>query len=467
MDLGTEVHRKCCWTSQDPVIRYSVAPVPWRGELRSKESGKKSIHFNGSTQNIELLLKTVTSVNQLSIYGAVAEMIEELPVGQRAVVRELWRNPKHQVNWIMLRLLRNLLLHKCKPMKSDRETCCKNTSNDLNIVRRPEVIQTMLRSRFDDSRNWTILVFSSVTKRRNKSIFMPRIHDASRSRRNSYQKVDPKQCTTWSRLGHTSLQSLRKIQHWSSGSIFVSRSNRILDSNRELYWKSCQRTHADPRGRESFGETRCKSETNIKPSSTSGWDFTLIEQRQWIDTETQESNDPYCFQVSKFITGLLRHSQEVYRDADGAVHYDEVVDECKEMQSDNAGYWSDEMKKDFVNAPHWSKRWVSVLKKGGGQKKRFQYYLNPNYPHQFLYLRAIQGHSGRTINLALQDNVLLPEGFTEYFYHVGNGTELRSTVNHGLISGGVSLRTGRQVVFFTIVNPMDNQDGLAETACCS
>ena len=45
-------------------------------------------------------------------------------------------------------------------------------------------------------------------------------------------------------------------------------------------------------------------------------------------------------------------------------------------------------------------------------KKGFQYFSNPNYPHQFLYLRAIQGHSGSTINPALQDNVVLPEGFT-------------------------------------------------------
>ena len=103
--------------------------------------------------------------------------------------------------------------------------------------------------------------------------------------------------------------------------------------------------------------------------------------------------------------------------------------------------------------------------KGGGQKKRFQYCLNPNYPHQFLYFRAIQGHSGSTINPALQDNVLLPEGFTEYIYQVGNGNELRSIVNHGLIQGGVSLRAGRQAVFFTVVNPMDNQDGLGETPC--
>ena len=95
------------------------------------------------------------------------------------------------------------------------------------------------------------------------------------------------------------------------------------------------------------------------------------------------------------------------------------------------------------------------------RRKKFQYCLNPNYPQKFLYLRAIQRHSRRTINPALQDNnVLLAESFTEYIYHVGNGKELRSTVNHGLTPGAVSLKTGRQAVFFTVVHPMVNQDGL-------
>ena len=96
---------------------------------------------------------------------------------------------------------------------------------------------------------------------------MPRKNDASRSRRNSYQRVDPKQCTIWTHLGRKSLQSQRKIQYWSLGSIFVSRSNQILVSNSERYWQICQRSHADPRGRGSFGETRCKSEPIRKPSS--------------------------------------------------------------------------------------------------------------------------------------------------------------------------------------------------------
>ena len=41
---------------------------------------------------------------------------------------------------------------------------------------------------------------------------------------------------------------------------------------------------------------------------------------------------------------------------------------------------------------------------------------------------------------------------------------LRSTVNHGLIPGGVGLKTGRHAVFFTVVTPMDNQDGIGENS---
>ena len=64
--------------------------------------------------------------------------------------------------------------------------------------------------------------------------------------------------------------------------------------------------------------------------------------------------------------------KKVHREDDGAVHFDQAIDECKKKQVDNTEYWSVEMKKDFFNAPHWSidKR-ISVLAKGGGQK-RFQ-----------------------------------------------------------------------------------------------
>ena len=87
---------------------------------------------------------------------------------------------------------------------------------------------------------------------------------------------------------------------------------------------------------------------------------------------------------------------------------------------------------------HWLlEDWISTLAKGGGAKKRFQYCVNPNSSNQFLYLRAVQGHSGdNVVDPALQDNVLLPKGFTEYLYQVGDANESNSMIRNGLIPGG-------------------------------
>ena len=129
----------------------------------------------------------------------------------------------------------------------------------------------------------------------------------------------------------------------------------------------------------------------------------------------------------------------------------EFVDECKKVLSDDSRYWSDEVRNKLKMAPHWSAdKWIDVLANGGGQKKRFQYCLTPNYPEKLLYLRAIQGHSGKAlsgntrIHPALQDNVLLPKDFTKCIYHVGNGKELGSTVRNDLVPRGFSTGTGAQ-----------------------
>ena len=51
---------------------------------------------------------------------------------------------------------------------------------------------------------------------------------------------------------------------------------------------------------------------------------------------------------------------------------------------------------------------------GGGNKKRFQYCTDSS-GQEILYLRALQGHSGRIpIYPTLQDNVLIPINFFEY-----------------------------------------------------
>ena len=53
------------------------------------------------------------------------------------------------------------------------------------------------------------------------------------------------------------------------------------------------------------------------------------------------------------------------------------------------------------------------MARGGGNKKRYQYFTD--FSGAILYLRALQGHSGRSlIDPSLQDNVLIPDDFFKY-----------------------------------------------------
>ena len=142
----------------------------------------------------------------------------------------------------------------------------------------------------------------------------------------------------------------------------------------------------------------------------------------------------------------LRHNESVPREEDGAVRFDDLAERFKSR---------------FAATSHWPiQAWISFVAKGGGQKKRFQYCLHPNYSQHFLHFRAIQGHpGGALVDPTLQDNLLLPDNFAEYIYHIGNAHDMHSIIKYGLIPGGKSQK-GRQSVFFTPVNPQctANQD---------
>ena len=89
------------------------------------------------------------------------------------------------------------------------------------------------------------------------------------------------------------------------------------------------------------------------------------------------------------------------------------------------------------------------MARGGGNKKRFQYFTDPT-GQEILHLRALQGHSGRNpIDPSLQDNVLIPNDFFEYIYHIGCANNLHSITNSGLIPGGQNL-SKRQTVFLYV-----------------
>ena len=61
--------------SGHPIFR-STTPLS-RGQLKSKGKGKVSIHFTADQDTIDTIYRIILSVNQLSVYGAVAAISKE------------------------------------------------------------------------------------------------------------------------------------------------------------------------------------------------------------------------------------------------------------------------------------------------------------------------------------------------------------------------------------------------------
>ena len=71
-----------------------MPPVPWREEnYEAKEEGKKSIHFNGSHENIELLLRTVISAKRAQYLRSNSRFMQR--VTQRSGAPEKPAAPDH------------------------------------------------------------------------------------------------------------------------------------------------------------------------------------------------------------------------------------------------------------------------------------------------------------------------------------------------------------------------------------
>ena len=126
-------------------------------------------------------------------------------------------------------------------------------------------------------------------------------------------------------------------------------------------------------------------------------------------------------------------TQTVLREDDGAVQFWKIKNYLRN-QFPQVQYWSDD-------------RWKLCLAAGGGgARRRYQYCTDIS--GTIVYLRALQGHSGRNlIDPSLQDNVIIQRGFFQHIYHIGCAFNLHSIFNNGLILGGQN-SSKRQTVFF-------------------
>ena len=128
-----------------------------------------------------------------------------------------------------------------------------------------------------------------------------------------------------------------------------------------------------------------------------------MNERKRIDIEPRDSSFS-AYEISKKVINLLRHSQTVQREDDGATHFWRIKNYLQN-QFPQVLYWSDD-------------RWKVCLTAGGGAKRKYQYCTDIS--ETIVYLRALQGYSGRNLtDPSLQDNLIIQSGFFQHIYHNG------------------------------------------------
>ena len=199
--------------------------------------------------------------------------------------------------------------------------------------------------------------------------------------------------------------------------------------------KKTQENHIDDIG-DSAGRLAAKARPKqiSLPMSSSPTVKIPVNEREWIDVEPGEC-DPRSFETSKIMTRLLRHKMFLSLE--------------KKTEQLNSKFWR------FFTALVNSNMADVFAKEEVVQRRDSRIAWIPFHSDTPLYLRAIQGHSGGSqIDPALQGNVLLPNDFADYIYHVGSSHDLHTIIQSGLIPGGKDIKKGRHAVFFMAVNPM-------------
>ena len=394
----------------------------------------------------------IISVNQLSLYGAVAEMCEEYETfhdrtGQPVVGGQSSSSfvPSVIKTEVPLdcddRARKDLLLQQDgerieKLSQQDRLSKFCMDAGSLNVVEIGQYFMTKDTAEFSK--------FTDAVACRESSL--PRDEEASapkgwiRGNTKNWAVLEVATCCLHGKYGvEIRIMSMNKdnshswvrISHGSNK--WVTNLNNNDQETSEVQFEACA---LKSNTRASASRSKAKAKPQRREPAGSSTRTVLIGERIWTDVEPGEYSISDCA-VSKKLIHLLRHGRLP-----------------RGRRWRGGGNKKKYLQDHFVFCHHWSdEKWNSSMAGGGGHKKRFQYCVGSS--GTILYLRALQGHSGRSlIDPSLQENVVIPSDFFQYIYHVGCAINLHSIINSGLIPGGQNF-SNRQTVCFVPVDPMD------------
>ena len=128
-----------------------------------------------------------------------------------------------------------------------------------------------------------------------------------------------------------------------------------------------------------------------------------MNERKWIDIEPGNSSFS-TYEISKKVIHLLRHSQIVQRKENGAVQFWRI----KIIFRVNFHKFLIGLK--IVGKHVWRQE----------EDQKGDISIALIISGTIVYLRALQGHSGRNlIDPLLQDNVIIQRGLFHHIYHIG------------------------------------------------
>ena len=211
--------------SGHPIFR-ATTPLS-RGQLKSKGKGKVSIHFSADTDTVDTIYRIILSVNQLSIYGAVAAICDEYeghpdstgePVileGQSIVLGEIKAEvPAHDEEPEDAQIILQQYFQQVKSLSPENRLSkfCKE-AGFMSVVEVGQYFVTRNASEF----------LHTVACR---EYTLPRDDPASETKR-----VDPRKHEYWTYLGSHNELSALQIRSRSSNSVCERRQFSVLGQN--------------------------------------------------------------------------------------------------------------------------------------------------------------------------------------------------------------------------------------------
>ena len=409
-----------------------------------------SIHFAADQDTIDTIYRIILSVNQLSVYGAVAAVCEEFEghqdrsgepeilMGQSIVLGEVKAEaPLHNENPMNDQIIWQQYIQQVESLSPENKVSkfCK----EAGFMRVVEVGQYFVTKDTGDFRQFRSVACREYTLPRDDPASQPKGWIQGNMRIGPVLEVT----TSFQHFKYgieIRIESVNQDNSHSWVRISYGTVKYVIDSiqdNTEI--PADPQEERVPQTNVKVVAARSKAKAKPQPRVLVGTTATIpIHERRWIDIEPSKQNLA-SYDLSKKVINLLQHNQTLQREEDGAIEFYKIKFHLRNHHSQIQN-WSDD-------------RWKSCLAAGGGSKRRYQYCSDNS--RTILYLRALQGHSGNNlIDPTLQDNVVIGTGIFPYIYHVGCTVNLHSIIHNGLVPGGQNL-SRRQTVFFLLVDPRD------------